>query len=454
MNYDQYIAEWNDKQVTKFGGQCVAGIAEFEAENNLPIVWGDAHTWINNPIMLSVYSWTNNNPSDSNQLPSRGDIVVWPLPNEHIAFFDHNLDSQQFMSFGQNSGGIEMHMQPHTWENVAGWYSLKQPVAPIVNPYSIEPITPKQIKLNKDTHLWNLGYDNFTAINTNPVADAIAGTVIIVRAVLHHNIGYDYYLTDPNVANGYNMLDCDDYLAPPPPPPAGPMVIPNSETYDLIVDVPGYLTSNQAINHTNEQVTIPADTYSVFNKRFDDADTTKLVAVNLTKTAGKPGAWINTEDNVEPVPEPAIPLETVTPATALEQPAFAGTYKEWPKAETYVAMADVPVIDLAGTKRVTMPKYSVTNISGTFLVNGIEYARPTSAANKNMWFGIAWTDTVTGLSNIELESEVYNSKTTIADRQATHTLQPIDKLALVASHLHNAYLSFMKLLGKIKNKGK
>lgn len=135
--YDSFINEWgnNTRQVTKFGGECVALIAEFEAENNLPIIWGDAHVWANNPIMLLAYNWTTNDPTDPNQLPGRGDIVVWPLPNEHIAFFDHQLPDHQFMSYGQNSGGHLAHFQPHSWANVAGWYSLKQaPAAPAPEP--------------------------------------------------------------------------------------------------------------------------------------------------------------------------------------------------------------------------------------------------------------------------------------------------------------------------------
>lgn len=459
MTYDQYVAEWNGKQVTRFGGECVAGIAEYEAENNLPIVYGNADTWIDNGLMLSAYDWVANNPSDLSQIPPRAAIVVWNgnLPNSgnagHIAFFDHDLTDNEFMSFGQNAGGVTMHMQPMTWTDVAGWYVPKQ--VAVVHPYTIEPIASKQVKLNKDTHLWNLNYDNFTEINANPLADAIAGTIITVNANLHHNIGYNYYLTDPSVASGYNVLDADDYTPPPPAPPTGPMAIPSSDTYDIVKEISGYTTSNSAINHTGPEVTIPIGTYSVFNKRFDTTDPTELLAVNVTKTNGMAGAWVNVKDNVEdvPEPEPEVLAETTT-ATVSNAPLFASTYKELPAPKIYVAMRDLPVTDLAGTKTVTMPKYSVTKVSGTFIVNGIEYARPLSATQKDMWYGIEMTDRATGLANIELESDVYNAKTTIADRQVTHTLKTVDKLALAASHLRNSYLSIVGFFVKIKSEAK
>lgn len=455
MDYDQYVAEWNGKQVMQYGGECVAGIAEYEAENNLPIVWGDAHVWINNPIMLVAYDWVVNDPNDPNQLPPRAAIIVFPLPNEHICFFDHNLENEQFMSFGQNSGGATMHMQAHNWANVAGWYVPKAVPVPVAPPYTIELIPSKQVKLNKDTHLWNLNYDNFTAIDANPQADALAGTLLMVRAILHHNIGYNYYLTDPSVPNGYNIIDCDDYVAPPPVQqlPAAPVVIPNSETYELIKDLPGYITANLAINHSSSQVIIPAGTYFVFNKYFDKDDSTKLLAINLTKTAGKPGGWIDVADNTDTPLEPVQPPEPTPPPTPA--PDFKTTFVSLAAPEVYVAMKDLQVIDLAGTNTaVVMPKYSITKIVGSFTVNNIEYALPQSAQDKGLWYGVAWVDPATGLPNIELESDVFDAKMTLPERQATKTLVLEDHLALVVAHLKNVYLNILEFLAKLKTGNK
>lgn len=472
MNFTQFENKWLGQIVDYdhvYGYQCVDLILEYiyECYGIASGVTGNAIDYWNNPSAPLLEKFDKISGSDAQQ----GDIVVFNglagNPDGHIGIATGNINATDVEVLEQNGadgngsgqGGDAIRTRYIIRTRVAGILRPKSVAgaAPVI-PYTIETITPKQVKLNKDTHLWNLSYDNFTAIDSNPVADAIAGTLITVTAILHHNIGYNYYLPDAAVPNGYNTLDCDDYTPAPAPsvpyqPPAAPMAIPNTEKYDLIKDVPGYLTSNQAVNRTNEQVTVPAGNYFVFNKRFDTTDSTELLAVNLTKTAGKPGAWINTADNVEPAPEPAAPV-----AAAVASPSFMDTYIPFSTPSVYVAMRDVPVTDLAGLKTVTMPKYSVTYISGTFVVNGIEYARPKSATDKNMWFGIAWTDPATGLPNIELESEVYNSKTTIAEREATHTLKTADKLALVVAHLRNAYLSFMNFLGRIKsndkNKGK
>lgn len=477
MNFTQFETEWSGRRVDYdhvYLFQCVDLILQYiyECYGIAGGVAGNAIDYWNDPSAPLLDKFNKIVGSDAQQ----GDIVVFNgLPgndNGHIGIATGNINATDVEILEQNgqtgdgdggnadtnandnvplNDGNQIRTRYIPLSRVAG---ILRPGtlagAPIALPYTIESITPKQVKLNKDTHLWNLNYDNFTAINSNPVADAINGTLIRVVAVLHHHIGYDYYLPDVSTANGYNTLDCDEYTPVPIPPPdyqppAGPMVIPNDATYELIKDVSGYLTSNQAINNTNEQVTVPAGTYFIFNNRFDTVDTTKLLAVNLTKTAGKAGAWINVGDNVETPPEPEQP-----PAPAVVESDFTTTYEPLPEPLVYVALRDLPVVDLAGTKTVTMPKYSVTSIAGNFTVNGIEYARPKSAADKDMWFGIAWTDATTGLANIELESVVYNSKTTVAERQATKTLTTADKVALVIAHLHNAYLSFVNFLGKIK----
>lgn len=141
MNLDQFYGEWYPRQVTAYGGQCVALVAEYCHENGWPIVWGNACDWINNPVMLSTFDWISNNPADPNQLPQRGEIIVWnkTLPGSggygHIAIFDAVTAPHHFKSFDQNWGGASAHIQDHTWDYVAGWYRLKAKPAPIVAPH-------------------------------------------------------------------------------------------------------------------------------------------------------------------------------------------------------------------------------------------------------------------------------------------------------------------------------
>lgn len=481
MDFTQFKRQWlglrvSDPQLGAVGlpedqwYQCVSLIKQYlrQCYNLEPGFWGNAiDFWVSpNPALLGKFAQVPNSEAQ------QGDIVVLNgLPGNslgHIGIATGNINATDVEILEQNGstgngrgeGGDVIRVRYIPRWRVAGLLRPNQPAnppapLPEVHPYTIEPIEPKQVKLNKNCHLWGLNYDNFIAIDANPQADAVAGTLITVTAILHHNIGYNYYLSDQNVASGYNTLDCDDYVPPAPPveykPPDGPIVIANSETYDLIKDVGGFLTSNMAVNHIDQKVSVPAGTYFVFNKRFNAADANQLIAINLTKTPGKPGAWVNPLDNVELPPAPQEPAPEVLIIPEIPAgPDFAGTYKPLKEPLVYVAMRDVPVADLAGTKVVKMPKYSVTYIAGTFKLNGVEYGRPKSAADKDLWFGIELVDPLTKLPNIELESEVFNAKTTIAEREATKTLKAIDRLALAVAHARNIYLAIAGFLGKIK----
>lgn len=324
-----------------------------------------------------------------------------------------------------------------------------------VAPYTVENIEAKQVTLNKNCHLWNLAFDNFTAIDANPVADAAAGTVLTVNAILHHNIGYNYYLTNPSAAVGYNTLDCDDFVLPPPPPrplPEPPLTAPSNETYDLVVDLPGYITGNQAVNNISAKVTIPVGTYFVFNKYYGNSDQPKLLAINLTKTPGTPGAWVNVADNTVAPPEPAPEAaKAEVLAAELVQPDIP---YEAQKPELYVAENDLTVLNLVTKKVVTMPKYSTTWISGTSAFNNTNYAIVQSGHDKGQFWGILWKDPYTQLPNLELESVIFNKNTTLSERRATKTLKTSDHLLLALASAKHIYLGFTSLFSKLKSVNK
>lgn len=334
-----------------------------------------------------------------------------------------------------------------------------------VNPYTIENITPKQVRINKNTHLWGLNYDNFTAINANPVAEIAADTVVTVNAILHHNIGYNYYLPDANVPDGYNFLDCDDIpVVPvvPTAPPTGAISIPTTTTYEVVVKIPGYTNSSFAINHTNSTTEVEVGEYYVFNRRDP--------AINITKTVGKPGTWINPDDNILPPPKPPTewpadtppaPAPEVIPETELETPNWRTSYKPFRNKfgdadpRYYVAMRDITVSDLEtkGSDKL-MPKYSVTPISGTFVKDGVEYGRPKSGTDKFLWYGIPMRDPETGVPNVELESDIYNTVTTTAEHQVLKSLTVHDYLVLVIARLEEFSASIGKFWATIKPKRK
>lgn len=202
----------------------------------------------------------------------------------------------------------------------------------VVRPYKIVDIAPKQVRFKINANRWGMNYDNITAISANPEGVAVAGQIITVRAVAHHNIGYQYYLEDRNVPSGYNTNDVEDVVAPPPPPPPAPKPpapplkgIPVEE-YELVVPVPfyeddvengniGYL---DALHGQNKKGMLSKGVYKVWGKREHNM-------INLTTDNMKPGKWINPADNVikpkpeiiKPVPEePKAPLDI--PVTAPE----------------------------------------------------------------------------------------------------------------------------------------
>ena len=64
-----------------------------------------------------------------------------------------------------------------------------------------------------------------------------------------------------------------------------------SPTYEVVKTINGYVSASDAISNTNAKTTLKAGTYYEY-KRSNGA-------INISKTAGSPGSWINPADNVE-----------------------------------------------------------------------------------------------------------------------------------------------------------
>jgi hypothetical protein len=91
-----------------------------------------------------------------------------------------------------------------------------------------------------------------------------------------------------------------------------PTAVIDPKTYDVIVPVPVFYTPDNAINHIDQRNTYQPGKYFVFTEAKG--------MINITKTQGVPGGWMNPSDNVimplEPpvVEEPIIiPVEPQTP---------------------------------------------------------------------------------------------------------------------------------------------
>ena len=133
---DAFVNKWNGKQVTAFGGECVALVAQYLVENGKPIAYANAKDWWGHPAISGSYDFITNNPNDYNQVPQRGDVIVWNggLAGSggygHIAIFDRVVSPGVFTSFDQNWGGRQAHFVSHNWNNVIGWFRPKQAQQP------------------------------------------------------------------------------------------------------------------------------------------------------------------------------------------------------------------------------------------------------------------------------------------------------------------------------------
>lgn len=138
MEYDRFLDRWMGQSIDwdgLYGPQCVDEIAQYCIDNGKPVAYANAKDWANHPALQSAFDWTDNNPADYNQIPKRGDIIVWSgnLPNSggygHIAIWDMVTAPGLFNSLDQNWGGQYVHFQSHNWDYILGWWTPKTPAA-------------------------------------------------------------------------------------------------------------------------------------------------------------------------------------------------------------------------------------------------------------------------------------------------------------------------------------
>lgn len=131
MNYDLHIARYNGKYLADYGGQCVSNAAHYCLDNGKPIAYANAKDWFNHPALTGAFDFIANNPSDPNQVPNRGEIIIWNgnLVGSggygHIAIFDRVVGAGAFVSLDANWGGATVHFVTHNWGSVQGWMRPK-----------------------------------------------------------------------------------------------------------------------------------------------------------------------------------------------------------------------------------------------------------------------------------------------------------------------------------------
>lgn len=417
--------------------QCVSLIKQYLREDyNLDVPYpGNAIQWwtaTNSTILTKFYRVES---SEAIQ----GDIVILrtngTAPGDfsgygHIGIATGNIDATNVEILEQNgaTGGgtglggdaIRTRYVPRT--RVAGL--LRPTMSPVTTPtppslpYSIESIPSKDLVVKLDTHKWNLQYPDFNTIATNPVEVTPALTRFTAVAILHHNSGNDYYLQDAGITVGWNVKDCEDYVAPaplPPPapyvPPAAPVTVPMQTSSIYISNtVMTFLSATAALNHTNAQATVGPGKYIVYTTSPDGM-------FYINKNTGDIKVWINPADDVAPKQEPPhVPIisqPSPTVATAQTVPAvtqvsvstlpksnitgWRSTYKPFhPQAPLipvkYVAIQDFVLHDLGGQRPdLYISEDKEFGLYGTFTgPDGREYlrAKTNGDAAFQYWYGV------------------------------------------------------------------
>lgn len=200
------------------------------------------------------------------------------------------------------------------------------------------------------------------------------------------------------------------------------------DTYEVVAEVDGYGTADDAINRTNPIGKMPLGGFYVFDQ--------KESALNLTNNLEGEGWWINAEDNIVPVERvseetqptgvieadapvvaPTTPVaveddvildlgvedplpETATPEESEEvnipvrvlppdPNKWQNSWKKFLNIVNYRATVGMVIADLTGEQPNKSVKVgTILPIAGTFEKDGITYFRTAKSVQDGHWYGI------------------------------------------------------------------
>jgi hypothetical protein len=214
-----------------------------------------------------------------------------------------------------------------------------------------------------------------------------------------------------------------------------------------MANVLGFQTSTQAAGHTGTKpVNVPAGSYFIYNRRYLNNDAKqKQIAINITKTKGQPGAWINPDDNVLESKAAAVaPTPAPAPVISPTLKQLQDNYVPFPKKLDFVATRDINVPDLSGKNNsMVLPQYATIGIYGTTSLNGVDYyrARIQSDANFDLWYCIEKIDPVT-------HKALLLAKPLTIPKPVTKRQLTIDSLHLLNEQLKEDALQFIDIVPK------
>jgi hypothetical protein len=172
------------------------------------------------------------------------------------------------------------------------------------------------------------------------------------------------------------------------------------------------------------------------------------IAADVEAENNPPSAASQPADEPEP-PSDASPnlwKSTYTPLNAERKP------------EVFLFNIDCIVLDLEGKSRSrALRKYDGVSISGTFIgPDGEAYYRPTDALNSFTWYGIPINDPATGGPVISPESEVFDTRLSLAERSTTQygRLTAVERFVTVPLAKATARSNWLKKYADVAKRNK
>jgi hypothetical protein len=383
---------------------------------------GNAIDYWNNPSPVLLTKFTKIATQDVH----RGDIVILNglagNPLGHIMVGTGNDGPTEFEGLEQNgqtgdgtgTGGDAIRTRYVQKVRIAG---VLRPIVVAAPPAPAAPSAPTvQSTYNVAKPL--PGYTNANnAANHLAQADTVAAGNY---HIFNQAEGMINVTSNPGVAGSWINPNDNNVVVSSPTNIAAPVNAPNTaDTFNVVVELPGYRTSGLAAAGGAAPVQVAVGTYFVFNRANN--------MVNVTKVPGQPGSWINPGNNVvapppappAPVAAPAAPVEPPAPAPQIATPPVAAivdipwqkTYRPFPKAVHYIATRDLTVKDLSGqAPDGPLQKYNpgvsdtvgVVSAYGTVTFEGVDYYRlkTNNDPKFKFWYCVAKIDPETHTPNL------------------------------------------------------
>jgi hypothetical protein len=215
------------------------------------------------------------------------------------------------------------------WQNAKNRIAQENaPVTPPATAISYKKITPKRIRLIRTANLWNFNFSEWAKAQAVKVYGA--NELIDVVAIATNALGGKYYMTaysynDGNIrsTNGFNVVDCEDYVPPAETPAPAPtptwQTMQNPRKMRAQVDLKVYDLTNK----TDIGDVIPAGTDIDLVDIITDTDGKVYVRSKWAHDNNK--NWGILANKVADIPAPTVPdPEPVPPKPIDTDPTTPG----------------------------------------------------------------------------------------------------------------------------------